>query len=1796
MIKWWILWWLIGVTYNTREPFLDRLNRELDRITIELIKKFDSYELDSDDFMYHYIPDTNTGNRKEISIDAFNIYKVLEVPQFKKWRYIRFNNADYVLAIQQHNLSLWREPTLSESSQFLENNRFWHEEFDGEVVDALMCIIEIKYKKIFHLAMIECNYDCFLRVFQWNDNMETMILETVKPLKMKGTLKPLKLCYIKSHYEWDHFSLIILFENYRGIDKIIEKSNDDTKTFVTIFHAIAPDAVDIEVFTVDGLDYVAMATRSAVHIYRLDYYLTSAEYVNSIKGEKIKDIETFRLGFKRFLAIAGSYVQNLYEWTTDGFFVKQNFSENGAKQWFSFSIPTCRDEVILLLLSNKLSVFVWHGEMERFIRAAKNYRELLPIPGTITSFEHMRKPYLLFFEGRKSSLVSINSTLKETDNPVYQFLNVISKEMNELKDMLLQQEYNMNLISNVLNHAVKPDTELLRVTQYFNKITIFGTLLAETLTYQNAKVKDSEITMDEAKGKIEEFRITLINLEDSVDLLIHETNDFVLIGEDCEITGGKKISGRFDISEIITTDLYLERVNDINVTALQNTLYFAPGTITFTMPLLVNTLEVENLNGLNINEDVMLTNFHQTITGSVKCSSILTVNGDITVSGNVNDLNIEDDLVILSEDRVVVIPLQFVELVEVMEEVVVPIIDGIVVEELNRTSLKIEGDQHVRGKLSFEKLLKFRSLEVQQINGKTLNFSNFARTDSTCIIAGEISFENVIFKESLIIENLNGLRIPDDLVQKHKTSTIFAEKIFSEVIADDVRVFGKVNDLNLPQDVITFTVDQKVEEYQVFTTEVIINNVQIIGLFDGINITRLYRVWKDFQESWHRTEKGSSINVEQLLGLNGTFEEFYHDLIFIHDEVVEITGSYRFIESFNVEDVVLNGKINSFNISKDFLLTKGDQFIRGKKTFKGFVTCEKNLEGRIKNVDLKYLRSNSISLKERNLIPINITFENVQVLNDLEVASTINSISFHDDVMLRSIQQTVTGKKTFFESSLNNLTVDNHLQIDFINNEKVERLLQERVTLDSNQELTGIYQIFHATVNNLNVLGSVNNLRNFTEFLTNVVSLSKNEKIYGEKTFTGTSQFLCNVTTRYGVNEINFADINSRAVRINDVIKFMDTMKFEEILVRGNLSARIVNEVDIQYLLENSVTQGSNATIYGKTEFLENFFIRGNLYVASINNIEFSNFLTKNTEQNITGIFTFDKVVLNGQLEVSTFISEINITELNESVLKYGNSISIHGNLNFLEEVIIENLWVTGVVNDLNGKIVFKNVTTDDPIYVEEEIFAEYINDMAFCNIAQDIVTIHGQHRISKSFNFDQVIVRSNVHVDGNVLVRQYVNNINIQTWAEDVVYSNKEVGSITGTKTIEGNVEMKNLYVKTINGIPFVNFLLVTSKDTQVITGKKTFENLHINIDIQLKGFFNGLNISDKPSFPTFINEIGVSLTHLEGIAVFFKNIKATTVHGINLQDLITLNSEQFIERMNFSKIKINNINVTGIINGRDVYEVEKFFKDEHMVTSVHTLITYDISVTESFNDHRPSIIVNDIKRSSLTIRNRKKVIERIIRNQTLAIERIEQIIKNSFTLLYEFIDCNFLRVSASKVVADQNTRTIHFYQLPGSEKVISFSFVNETRDQEQGCHVSNIKISKEKARLLLESKKINLNRFRSSRRTNYILTTEFEATHIALIENVAKLIVVHNRCVLFSKNNVKDFQDCKNVTSVELFSTNWNLFVVIGRVCTQSFCPCGLSAIYDKYGRKMQILPGRKNRKLTTLYSKYLSLFIVF
>lgn len=192
--------------------------------------------------------------------------------------------------------------------------------------------------------------------------------------------------------------------------------------------------------------------------------------------------------------------------------------------------------------------------------------------------------------------------------------------------------------------------------------------------------------------------------------------------------------------------------------------------------------------------------------------------------------------------------------------------------------------------------------------------------------------------------------------------------------------------------------------------------------------------------------------------------------------------------------------------------------ISGHKIFK-YVKFLSNLDltGTIDGVNITDLKNSVVTLSTDQNLTSHLNFTGgISIAGDLIVSEnrTIDGVDVSDDLVYRDgdSDQFVGGTKEFKIISTYDVNVSKDVECESIDGVVVLELFKNRVTLTTDQNITVPWNLGNNTIKELVIKGNINGV-NFTDFINDIMSTTKDQWVTGSKQFLGESY--CSIFTLF---------------------------------------------------------------------------------------------------------------------------------------------------------------------------------------------------------------------------------------------------------------------------------------------------------------------------------------------------------------------------------------------------------------------------------------------------------------------------------------------------------------------------------------------------------------------------------------------------------------------------------------------------------------------------------------------------------
>ncbi|KAJ8037619.1 Thrombospondin-type laminin G domain and EAR repeat-containing protein [Holothuria leucospilota] len=729
-------------------------------------------------------------------------------------------------------------------------------------------------------------------------------------------------------------------------------------------------------------------------VYLFDSDNSQLKDVQILETSAVTDLEIFKIDYEIYLAVAnsrdsvtGSYDTHSYIfwWSGHQFVRYQSIPSYGARQWryqllegennllflADYGIPQCLrifelddegdwvdthvrffvenpsfgtgnesvaiesfeiDGSVYLLISKTLAI------EDDFNRFASNFFVFIEGKKNVTIPE---MDPLLLCQSRLSTLCNetdvniteaigvLNNTLKysgdqETKENIQIEGNVLVQEIFRVKNLTTHDDHDFSIDPEFIEQVEKVAADIEKLqSQLPNLVSLYDD---ETIQAYTIFREPLEVN-GTLTGNISTLYFGGTDLHACVSAMSGDTN----------LTDIAGCVGHVDVEEIDKEALRLE--GDQNVTS--HVVFL--DTITVEENITVGN----ELNELTIPDGLLLTYSDQEVTGTITFDTNVTFQSSVEVKGQLNGLDIETDIVTTSQSYSIGGFKQFSQNVRMEEPTAVA--DGKTVDQVRACFLQVD-------------LSEFETLVV------TL--------DGTSHIFGSLTFENLsVFDADILLSNdlindINITELAEEVVTKNTTQTVSGAKHFRGdlIAAGDVSVSGDVNNVDLSVEVVPLATVQTVH---------------------------------------------TPIRVENIT---------------------------------SEESIIVQETVNGIDLSEDVVLTSGNQTVNGRVNFTKSVTSTGDLlfpSGiKIDSVDVSELEQTAAKITGTQTLSGKIRFKDpVEIQNNVTVNGLINGINIsalNDEVLSKSKSQTIpsdlllSANITFDQDLTINGTMDGYSITDFI--------------------------------------------------------------------------------------------------------------------------------------------------------------------------------------------------------------------------------------------------------------------------------------------------------------------------------------------------------------------------------------------------------------------------------------------------------------------------------------------------------------------------------------------------------------------------------------------------------------------------------------------------------------------------------------------------------------------------------------------------------------------------------------------
>ena len=582
----------------------------------------------------------------------------------------------------------------------------------------------------------------------------------------------------------------------------------------------------------------------------------------------------------------------------------------------------------------------------------------------------------------------------------------------------------------------------------------------------------------------------------------------------------------------------------------------------------VNNLVINRgLNGINLNDLVLLNSTTPQILSGKKTFNSITVNGPLNVSRvyvekEINGVNVNDffKATMLFDEPQVVTGLKHFSKVSIPKgtNLDTSSVNGYNLKRIYWDAVLIDQPQTISGEKTFKGAQTFDHLMFHRyFDGVT---DHDIRYNWMLQGVNQVVDGNLVFNLGMAVNNnldiINGtitgihlVNLNRTIVKKNEPSSINGQVTFARQVSvsGDVSVSGTTQGIKLSRDVLTRNSDATIYGSKKFASDVNLNeSLKANALVNGIFIPELcssaVRIIGDQVIRSHTLHRGN-MNLERSLFTNGRIDgvnlNHFNMSAVKKNEPAVVHGRKRFGQLMLMSPLTVQGTFGGLDLKRlqsDYMSLTRDQVINSPLIFRNGIhiksaTIDGSIfvkDGLINNVSLKAIDRNSLKLFGNQVVTGPIIFGgDVRTRRDLSTMnnrSIINGVSIFDDLFLRSRPRNIIRGGIVFDSDVEftrNLELAPGKGIQGVDVSEIARFM---VVKTGNHTIEGHKHFSSLEVDDMVVSGTVSGL-NITP--SHVLLASANQVIDGTVTFAKV-RLLSNLNA----NLINNVNLNTWSRRL----------------------------------------------------------------------------------------------------------------------------------------------------------------------------------------------------------------------------------------------------------------------------------------------------------------------------------------------------------------------------------------------------------------------------------------------------------------------------------------------------------------------------------------------------------------------------------------------------------------------------------------------------------------------------------------
>ncbi|XP_037779775.1 uncharacterized protein LOC119576246 [Penaeus monodon] len=937
--------------------------------------------------------------------------------------------------------------------------------------------------------------------------------------------------------------------------------------------------------------------------------------------------------------------------------------------------------------------------------------------------------------------------------------------------------------------------------------------LAEDLVYINLfkpQILDGHFTLHDLNvdGNVDVKHINDVNMKELNTMVVKTSGDFTLSGD---VTYQKDFGVSGSMTSPKLNGIAKENIVDLQTPHIQ-------GHYTFTNANVKTSIECNNINGIDMNVDVVTIDADQTINGRLTFIDDVLVSGsegvqmiDTATVNNLHPKSLEtfDD----QGNLLMKINVTFTNTLHVLEDVAVDVINGLDMSGIEDRYWRKSTNQVVSVSPVLENARFKAPVTAVSINNNQME--DYLSVTGPQTIEGTYTFQGLVniagnlnMMAGKAIDNVDVSALKSNLVTLADDQTISAQTSFAGKISTSgsLDLDGKLNGWDLNQDFMRLDL-----------------SLPHTGNLNFVDKTTAASLSID----------SADLVVQSLNGMN--VKSAVDDLVIVSSDAT-LAGPLKFTSSVNANDLFVSGTVDGVDVT-DLVDRSLKKTSATPQAVTGAITVNKGVH---------FDQSPSLTM-----------------------VNSKDWTTYLSKVVPQNYNGAIGGKKTFTKP----VSISGNFNPTTLNGFSVAPLSDRILTKSTNQNVGSKYNINgNLAAKNVNApeIDGVNT--------ANLVLVDQARPISGLVSFADNLE-VKDVTSDLGVLDgCDLLQLNGSTVwRSNGgniELSFPITMESidvgQDVAIKAGVKA---GTQELMHFLNMLVLKSSNQDILGEVEFITDIKLT-NLVASTADGVDIDNLYAVTVLDNKDNVINCDVAFttdLNSQVltveEVSglsaqgILIDSLNVTEIDEkAVLIKGGSYLMTGDKTFtsgltagglkvtrsLGGIPVQDLVVVSATGQLADELLFRA-----PITVKGDLEVDgLIDDVDLEQLLMDRIRLDTQETLTSSTSFE------GLKVEGDLVVEE-IDGVKL---TDIVLKSGRIQQDVTGPKTFNGGFKVEGKIQATLLNnvdIPALNLNVVRKDRSAKIEHNLVFEMaVEANTAIDVTGEVNGYKLSDVNYPPSVLNQ----------------------------------------------------------------------------------------------------------------------------------------------------------------------------------------------------------------------------------------------------------------------------------------------------------------------------------------------------